>query len=517
MVAKFSKSWELALALLVSFFAPCIPVQASEVPSNTNNSPLNTGFTQFNLSEQQEITSVDELSNIKPTDWGYTTLQALINRYRFTAKVNLEGKNSLTRYEFAVALNSAINSIDNRKLIEPELQALQRLQREFAGELSNITKRLDNIERRLATQQKQQFSTSTQFSGEALLGLTAIEPGDNGDGNSSTTLGSRVRLNFDTSFSGKDRLRVRLQAGNLPRLNDVADTDMARLSYQGNTQNAVQVSRLEYSFPIGEQIKVFVPALGGSINGFTNILNPYLSGSSRGSISRFGQRNPIYRQGQGSGLGISYEISDAVQFDVGFVANNVNQPDTGFNKAEYGAIAQLTLEPVDDVEFGLTYVRSYNDIDTGTGSERANDPFDDKSEAIVADSFGFQSSVKINKDVTVGGWVGYTRATALDLTNNPTASIFNWAFTLALTDLGAEGNLAGFVIGQPPKVISNDFQVTGNKYLDPDASLHLEAFYRMKVIEDVTVTFGILMITNPEHNANNDNIYIGTMRTVFRF
>ncbi|NJL10902.1 MAG: carbohydrate porin [Calothrix sp. SM1_7_51] len=372
MVEKFSKSRELALALLVNLFAPCIPVHASYVLYETKHYPLNPSIIRYNLSEEQEITSVAELSDVKPTDWAYTTLQALINRHRLTAEVNLDGEHSLTRYEFAVALNNTINSLSNSKLIEQESQILQRLEREFAGELSNINKRLDNVERRLVTQNEQQFSTSTQFSGEALLGLTAIEPGDKGDGNSSATLGSRVRLNFDTSFWGKDRLRVRLQAGNLPRLNDVAETDMARLSYQGNTQNAVQLSRLEYSFPIGEQIKVFVPVVGGSIRDFTNILNPYLSGSSRGSISRFGQRNPIYRQGQGSGLGISYEISDAVQFDMGFVANNVNQPDSGFNNSAYGAIAQLTLEAVDDVEFALTYVRSYNDIDTGTGSERAN-------------------------------------------------------------------------------------------------------------------------------------------------
>jgi Carbohydrate-selective porin, OprB family len=519
MVEKFSKSWELALALLVTLFVPYNRVEANEVYIDTNHPPTVSLVEQY---EQQQnslnnITPVAELSDIQPTDWAYTTLQALLDRHPLTAKINLNGEHPLTRYEFAVVLNSTINNLENHQIVETELQVLQQLQREFAGELSKITKKLDNVERRLETQSTQQFSTTTKFRGEALLGLSAIEAGDNAGGNSSTTFGSRVRLNFDTRFWSKDRLRIRFQAANLPRLDKVTDTDMARLSYQGGAENALQVSRLEYSFPIGEQLKVNIPVVGGSVRDFTNILNPHLSGSSRGSISRFGQRNPIYRHGQGSGLGISYEISDAVQFDVGFIANNVNQPDTGFNKAEYGAIAQLTLEPADDVQFGFTYVRSYNSIDTGTGSERANDPFDDKSEAIAADSFGFQSSVKMNKDFTLGGWVGYTRAIAVDLPNNPSASIFNWAFTLAFTDLGSEGNLAGFVIGQPPKVTSNDFQVTGNKYSDPNTSLHLEAFYRMKVLEDVTVTFGLLMITNPEHNTNNDNIYIGTMRTVFRF
>ena len=83
---------------------------------------------------------------------------------------------------------------------------------------------------------------------------------------------------------------------------------------------------------------------------------------------------------------------------------------------------------------------------------------------------------------------------------------------LAFPDLGKEGNLLGIVIGQPPKVTSNDLGLT-----DSDTSLHLEAFYRFQATDNISITPGLVVITNPEHNSSNDTIYLGTLRTTFTF
>jgi Carbohydrate-selective porin, OprB family len=474
------------------------------------------------LSCIDNITSVSELSDIRPTDWAYSALQLLLDRYGLPADKKFDGNLSLTRYEFAAIMSAVINSINTNpeKVTQEDLKVLQRLQTEFATEIENLQARVEVLEQRLQAAEVNQFSTTTKFTGEVVFAAIGTEnrvnENDN-DNDNNIVVGSRARLNFDTSFTGKDNLRIRLQTSNFPRLDRVTGTDMARLAIQGSNDNQIRVNAIDYSFFINKDLKVLIPVIGGDLADFTDPLNPYLSGSSRGAISRFGQRNPIYRQGGGSGLGLSYEISDAVEFEVGFVAENVNDPEVGFNKADYSAIAQLTLEPAQDIEFGLSYIHSYNGLSTGTGSERANDPFDDESEAIVANTFGLQSTIKINPNITVGGWVGYTRATAADLEGNPTANIFNWALTLALPDLGSEGSVAGFVIGQPPKVTSNDFTVENSKYKDLDTSLHLEAFYKLQASKNLGITFGVLMITNPEHNSNNDSIYVGTVRSTFRF
>jgi Carbohydrate-selective porin, OprB family/S-layer homology domain len=475
------------------------------------------------------ITSVSELSDVKPTDWAFQALKSLVERYGLIAGYpdgTFRGNRALTRYEFAAALNAALDRLNQQIgtntanfITREDLEILRKLQTEFEAELISLRGRIENLSQRLDA--VQQFSTTTKLEGEALLGVIGVDGNEKADGegdvDSNLTLGYRVRLNFDTSFTGKDRLRTRLQANNISKVSDAAGTDMANLTFQGESDNKFELSRLEYRFPINRQAVVYVEAVGGSLNDYTDTLNPYLSGSSRGTISRFGQRNPIYRQGEGSGIGVSYAVSKRVSLDVGFIADKANDPEIGFGKAAYGAIAQLTLRPTNNIGVGLTYVRSYNSLDTGTGSDRANDPFDDESDAITANSFGIQSTVKLSRQLTAGGWVGYTRAQALDLRDRPQASMFNWAVTLAFPDLGSEDSVGGIVIGQQPKVINSDFIEDDREYIDPDTSLHLEAFYRRQLTDNLAVTLGLLAITNPEHNRNNDPIYIGTLRTTLSF
>ena len=72
--------------------------------------------------------------------------------------------------------------------------------------------------------------------------------------------------------------------------------------------------------------------------------------------------------------------------------------------------------------------------------------------------------------------------------------------------------MAGFVFGQPPRVVQNQFGLE-----DPDTSLHFEGFYRFQVNKHLAITPGVVVITNPEHNGQNDTIVVGTVRTVFSF
>jgi hypothetical protein len=477
-----------------------------------------------------QVTNVSELADVSPTDWAYQALQSLVERYGAIAGYpnnTFRGNRALNRYEFAAGLNSALNRIDEilktlpqQYASQEDLEILKQLQAEFAKELAVVRGKLGAIDsgQRLAAP----FSTTTKLTGEAIFSIAGVGNADKADDSgdptdSNITFSNRIRLNFDTSFSGKDRLRTRLQAGNISRIDRAAGTDMARLAYQSDTGSEVEISRLEYRTPITKKATLYVSAIGGSLNDFANTFNPFLSGSGEGSISRFGQRNPIYRIGGGAGVGLEYEFNDDISLTVGYLGSDLNDPEQGFNKSAYSAIAQLSLEFSKTFGMGLTYVRSFNSLGTSTGSELANDPFDDESGAITADSFGIQAAIAPSKNLSIAGWAGFTRAKATDLNGNPRASIFNWAVTLALPDLFKEGNLAGLVIGQPPKLISNDFAPSGESLEDKDTSMHFELFYRHRINDFISVTPGIIFITNPEHNRNNNDIFIGTIRTIFSF
>ncbi len=477
------------------------------------------------------LTSVSKLSSVQPDDWVFQAWQYLSKRYECsTRNTNSLNEQVLSRQEFAAILNTCLDQV--RKLIaatpvslakQEDLAIWQRLQGEFVTELVSINRRLDTVESRLTTL-KPSLSPTTKLTGEVVFAISAANGGNKADDDeqvdSNLSVGRRSRLTFDTSFTGKDRLRVRLQSTNTPNFNDAMGTDMARLSVQGDDNNEVKLSVLEYRLPITEQAMVYIELVGGGLDDFTDTLNPLLSGSSRGSISRFGQRNPIYRQSGGAGAGINYDFGKAVSLSLGYLGFNtptedeIDGSESNDNGNPYGAIVQLTLQPIDNLDLGLTYVRSHNDLDTGTGSELANDPFDDQSDRISASSYGLEVSWQASPVLTLGGWAGYTQAKAEDLLGKPEASIFNYAVTLAFPDLGKEGNLAGIAIGQPPKTSSNELDAS---LTNRDTSLHLEAFYRFQATDNITVTPGLLLITNPEHDKNNDTVYVGTVRTTFSF
>ncbi|HEY9705778.1 MAG TPA: iron uptake porin, partial [Allocoleopsis sp.] len=74
-------------------------------------------------------------------------------------------------------------------------------------------------------------------------------------------------------------------------------------------------------------------------------------------------------------------------------------------------------------------------------------------------------------------------------------------------------NLLGFIIGMPPKVIDN----VDSTRKDQGTSYHLEALYRYQMNQNLSITPGVIVILNPEHNNNNDPVWVGTLRTTLTF
>ena len=92
--------------------------------------------------------------------------------------------------------------------------------------------------------------------------------------------------------------------------------------------------------------------------------------------------------------------------------------------------------------------------------------------------------------------------------------IWNWALTLALPDLGKEGNLAGIIIGMEPWVTKSSID---NLDKDKGISFHVEAFYQYQITDYISLTPGVIWITAPDNNSNNEDLVIGTIRTSFSF
>ncbi|MDJ0686962.1 MAG: iron uptake porin [Xenococcaceae cyanobacterium MO_188.B32] len=494
------------------------------------------------LQPSAQINSVFQLRDVSPEDWAYEALRSLIERYNCIAGFpngTYQGERVITRYEFAAGLNSCLQQIErliaaSETVLEEDILTLQRLVREFEAELATIGTRLDNLEGRTAFLEDSQFSTTTKLIGEAVFSASGAFGNEKANSSGEDiedqiVFNNRVRLNFNTTFTGKDLLQVRLDALNtVPFGTNVTGTNMTRLAFERNTNNSLVIGKLFYRFPVTEKLRFHVDATRGRFNlNASNNFNKLFASPITGSISRFGRFNPIYIQGAGgTGVTAVYDFSDSVSLTLGYLARNANNSDEGnglFN-GSYAALGQLAVKPIDNLDIGLTYVRAYYPqgqafVSGLTGSRLANTPFGQV--ATSTDHFGVQSSFHISSAVTLSGWVGLTLANAetngvgfngANVEQDDEATIFNWAITLGVPDFGKEGSLAGLVIGNPPRVTSNDSNPE-NK----DIPWHLEGFYRYPVTDNISINPGLLVVINPEGDNDNETIYVGTIRTVFKF
>ncbi len=482
--------------------------------------------------EINQITNVNDFSDVKPTDWAYSALQNLIQLYGYPQGYQdgtFRGNKVMTRYEFAAALNRFLDLISESnklQITQQDLEILRRLQIDFDSELKAVKSRLDKLYSDIATVEKNQFSPTTKLRGEVVFATTAAFGNDKAiptrsvnstpDGiEDNVTLSGRVRLFLNTTFTGKDLLRVRLLAGNIQNLRSSTGTNMARLSFDSNTQNKFKIDQLFYQFPLGDSARITVMPVG-TLFTVADPINPLLGSDGKGSPFLFGVRSPIYREEiGGTGLGISYDINSKFNFSAVYLAEDAQSPLSGsglFNGA-YSALGQLTWKPNKQGKIALAYSRSFNGIDINAGGQNTNVPFGDESQSITGDSYGIVTNWRINPKFSIGGWFGWVRAQAQDLSDKPTAEILYYAVTLAFPDLAKKGDIAGLALGQPPRLINNEFPGID----EPDPAFNLEAFYRFPLSDRISITPGLLVIFHPEHNNNNNTIYVGTIRTTFSF
>lgn len=479
-----------------------------------------------------QVTSVSQLCDVQPTDWAFLALQTLVERYGVIAGYpdsTFRGNRALTRYEFAAGLNAVLTRINELitagagdGITQADLATLRKLQVEFADELTTLRGRIDVLEARTAQLEANQFSTTTKLEGSAIFALGDAFGEQTGEDNN-TVFRQRVRLYFETSFTGKDQLTTRLDFGNFEQFD--LHTNEGRLGFDTNTEGEVELGDVEYSFPVGDRLTVLLELNDASVHDFTDVINPFLSDSDTGAISRFGRRNPIYRiPNTNAGGGARLRLSDALSFDFGYLAGFANNPNSGsglFN-GDYGAIGQLTITPGDRFAVGLTYIHSYagaeQGLDSGTGSTSASLSQVGSLEIerpVVGNSYGIEANYRISDNLAIGGWIGYTAARVIGLGN---AEIWNYALTIAFPNLGKKGNLGGIVVGMQPKLTgtSSGLRAVG-QLRDPDTSLHIEGFYRYQLANNIAITPGVIWLTAPNHNENNDDIVIGTIRTTFEF
>ncbi len=374
---------------------PVSVTPANVIADNESVSPNDAVFQQIERYNSQpvdddnmgQVTSVTQLADVKPTDWAYEAIRGLIERYSCTSGYpdgRFRGNRSLSRYEFAAGLNACIQKIqslvpekNSDVVLKEDLASIRQLIAQFGPELAILRANVDALQARTAELDLTQFSTTTKLNAEVIFGLTGIFTGDDIFGqkvDNVTILGNRTRLSLDTSFTGRDLLRTRLQASGLNTFNSRTQTNEGNLAFAAdNANNSLQVDALLYKFPIGKSTEIVIAANGGRAYDFASTVNFLDGDGGSGALTRFGTRNPIYYLVEGSGLGLRQQLGKSLELSLGYLAGETNNPSNGaglFNGA-YGAMAQLLYKPNNRLQVGLTYINSYN-RETLTGSPLSN-------------------------------------------------------------------------------------------------------------------------------------------------
>lgn len=488
-----------------------------------------------------QLTSVDQLADVQSSDWAFRALESLVEQYGCTVGFPsgvYQGSRALTRFEFATGLNACLNQLEQQLAAaiaplatEAELRAIQRLQAEFAPELAQLTRQVGLLEDRV--QALSGFSTTTQLRGESIFALQDLWGSDTGATNN-LVFQSRNALVFDTSFTGEDRLRAAVQAGNFQQFELPDDSSEARVGFDTDTEQDFKLDELSYELPIGERINLVAIGQGGNFGSLIESINP-LSSSGQGALSRFARRNPVLRGAgfeDGFGFGASFDLFEDVLLNVGYISAESNSPapGSGLLNGGYGVAGQVVITP-GDFALSLVYAHSYvsdDGNDTGTGSrlanvaveypasENASEEDSENTRPVVINAYGLELNYRVADWLEVGGWAGLS---AVRVIEQGDAEVWNYALRLAFPDLGGEGNLGGLIVGMQPRLTGT---TTGlgrelGQRQDADLGLHVEGFYRIWLADYLSLTPGLIWLTAPNHDQDNPDVVVGVIRTTFSF
>jgi hypothetical protein len=537
---KANKSLGQAIALLsfaTTVFTISNQAYAETTPSLINSNPYKAiqldkfdSNTSLPTITSQNITSVSQLSDVKPTDWAFTALQSLVERYGCIAGYpdrTYRGNQTTSRYEFAAGLNSCLDKINEiiaaglaDKVDKQDLETLQKLQGEFSSEINTLRGRIIDLRDQTNKLENQQFSTTTKLNGEVIFGAIAASGGPR-DGKSNVIFGDRVRLVLNTSFTGKDLLRTRLEMGNLlaagasqlggdPTVANVLGTNTSRVGFASGaaaTPNATNLNLLFYRFPaFDNKFTFFVGPVAAPDDFFTQI-TPFAS-SGQGSISRFGRFDPFFRIGSTTTLlGVDYKFDDKVNLQVGYSAGAAATAtgEGGLLGGTTSIAAQFLFKLANNLDTSLSYAHTY--LPTGnlnTGLINNNSTGESLGTASKSNLFSGNLVWRLHPSVTFN--TSGTVIFADSVTPGTSATFTSWIAALNFPNLFKEGSTGAILFGQPLKRDN----ATATPY-------HLELFYRYQLTKNITFTPGVYWVFNPEGSSANPTATVGLIRTTFSF
>jgi hypothetical protein len=507
-----------------------------------------------------QVTSISQLSDVKPTDWAFQALQSLVERYGCIVgypNKTYQGNKALSRYEFAAGLNACIDKVTEYAASKEDLETLKRLMQEFQAELATLKGRVDALDAKVAELQAQQFSTTTKLAGSVIMSLDqAYNPMGT---NTGVSFGTLTDLDFNTSFTGKDLLKTRIRQSNIwsPATRGMAQSGNvaypgAALDYDylnllpGESVAAgspFYLDKLYYKFPVNNvtftvgtsdlQVEDIFSQTGTF---YTPVFNYFFGAGIPG----------IYGDGNApnvGGAGFNWQLSKNFNFGVAYIAQSAAVDGSASTAGQdsgglFGLGNQLTTQinwQSDSGNFVGSLVYAYRkgqnigsqgnfggvsygtfrallgpDATAGCTVASATTAQTCPSAVVTSNNLGITLGYAFNPNFTLSGAFSYGW---LGSGSGQTSQVASWMVGATFPNLFAKGNQANLAIGQIPWVTSSSN--AGNA---DSGNFALEAGYKFQVTDNISITPGIYFITNPGGGLGpSGTMTVPVLRTQFVF
>ena len=529
----------LAATPFQSLVAPA-PAIAGELASLNSRETINDYMQQQEIDElkawrsKNQVTSVNQFSDLRPSDWAYQALSNLVEKYGCVAGYpngTYKGGQAMTRYEAAALLNACLDRVTE------VTDELQRLMDEFKKELAVLKGRVDGLEAKVGTLEAQQFSTTTKLSGLATFVIGGIDysgggknkiidyKGDAVRAPSNVTFNYDVQLTFDTSFTGKDLLRTNLRAGNFGTsvfggephsLGNSAELEVAFEEDAG--PNIVGIDKLFYQFPIGSQFTATIGARVGqedmlalwpSVYPADTILNLFtVNGAPAAYSKNLGAGAGLWWQNNGWSVSANYVSalgSDSTKGIFTEDAGATASVQLGYQQEQWGIAAIWTYIQPDTQFVPGTTPLVHGAVDHTAGAE---------TNAFGLSAFWQPMTSGWLPSVSVGWGINNTSYS----TSRPAGSLRqsqSWMAGLQWTDVFMKGNDFGFAVGSAVFATS----LTGGVSPD-DGNLAWEWWYKFQVTDNITITPALFYLSRPMGQRTPEGGFsaLGALiKTTFKF
>jgi hypothetical protein len=479
---------------------------------------------------QEQVTSITQFSDVKPTDWAYQALSNLVDRYGCVAGYpngTFKGGQAMTRFEAAALLNACLDRVTETT------DELKRLMKEFQKELAVLRGRVDGLEARVGELEASQFSTTTKlsglatfvvganvFSGSALntaantVNRAANEfsgrprtpvPLPNG-----TTFNYDLQLTFDTSFTGKDLLHTNLRAGNFGRSvfggepHSLALSTLEVAFEEDAGPNVVGIDKLFYQWPIGSGFTATLGARVGqedmlalwpSVYPSDTILNVMtVNGAPAAYSKNLGAGGGLWWQSNGFSISTNYVAANG---DSGNPSVSAEDGGGGLGNGNSGATGSVQLGYQQE-QWGLaaiwTYVQPEAQFVPGT-TPFTHSGIDHNIDAATS-AWGLSAFWQPLRS----GWLpslslGWGINSTTTSTPQPRGSLStsqSWMVGLQWTDVFQKGNDFGFAVAQPVFATALSGGVTPN-----DGNYVWEWWYKIQVTDNISVTPALIYLSRP--------------------